>query len=589
MSHALIAAAAGTALVAVPASLRAAPSETVTLAKPTYPQTRRDPLVETAFGEQVADPYRWLEADVRKDGEVAAWVARQNAVTRAYLDSLPGRAAFAARIRALLDYERFGIPRKAGGRYFYTRNSGLQNQSVLCVRQGLKGAERVLIDPNAWAKDGANALDTWEASDNGAVLAYAVQDGGSDWRTLRFMDVTTGQPLADELAWVKFSGLAWVGNEGVLYSRFPESGDKPGFQERNYNQAVYFHRLGTPQSEDQLVFATPDHPERGHTAEVTSDGRWAVITSTIGTDARNEVHVIDLARRADRGWRARQVVSGFDYDWSLVEGIGSTLWFRTNSLAPRYRLVRTDVGRRTVGWTEVVPQAAAKLDSASIVGERIVLSYLRDAATTALVTDLAGKPQREIALTGIGTAAGFRGKPGDPETFFSFSSFNQPAAIHRIDLRTGRTTPFALPKLAFNPADFVVEQRFFTSRDGTRVPLFLVRGKAAAKAGAPVPTLLYGYGGFDISLTPGFSAARMAWLQAGGAFALANLRGGGEYGSDWHDAGRLARKQNVFDDFIAAGEYLIAQGITPKGGLAIQGGSNGGLLVGAVVNQRPDL
>ena len=359
---------------------------------------------------------------------------------------------------------------------------------------------------------------------------------------------------------MKFSQIAWVGSEGVLYSRFPARGNGPDFQSRNYDQAVWFHRIGTPQSADELVFATPEQPEQGHSARVTADGRWAVITSSIGTDSRYAVHVIDLRKRKKSGWKARQLVGGFTHDWTLVDGLGDTLWFVTNEGAPRYRLVTLDLADKTPLPFEVVPQREAKLEAANVVGNRLVLSYLENASTRAVVTDFAGKPVRALALNGIGTAAGFDGRPGDPETFFSFSSFNQPAAIYRLDLVTGRTTPFARPRLSFRPDDYMVEQRFFTSKDGTRVPMFVVRSKAAAAAKTPLPTLLYGYGGFDISLTPGFSSTRMAWLESGGAFAMANLRGGGEYGSEWHDAGRLANKQNVFDDFIAAGEYLIAQG-----------------------------
>jgi prolyl oligopeptidase len=416
-----------------------------------------------------------------------------------------------------------------------------------------------------------------------------VQDGGSDWRTVRLLDVASGKVLEDELRWVKFSNLAWVGSEGFLYSRFPASSEGPDFQSRNYDQTVYFHRVGTPQSADELVFATPEQPKYGHSAQVTSDGRYAVITSSIGTDPRYEVHVIDLAQRAGRKWQAHRLIEGFTHDWTLVDGIGHKLWFVTNAHAPRYRLMEVDLGRPEPVWRELVPQAASKLERASIVGNRLILGYLKDASSKAIISDLDGKPRRTIDLPSIGTASGFIGKPGDTETFYAFSSFNQPAAIWRLDVATGKATPFAQPKLTFDPGQFTVEQRFYASKDGTRVPLFLVRRRDVAQAGKPVPTLLYGYGGFDISLTPAYSAVRMAWLQSGGAFVVANLRGGGEYGSEWHDAGRLTRKQNVFDDFIAAGEYLIAQGVTPRNGLAIQGGSNGGLLVGAVVNQRPDL
>jgi len=557
--------------------------------KLTYPQTARGDVVDEQFGEKVADPYRWLENDVRTDPKVAQWVEQQNAVTQSYLSTLPQRGWFAQRIKTLMDYERFGLPRKAGKSYFYMRNSGLQNQSQLFVRTGLTGEARLLIDPNAWAKDGATALADWEPSDNGRLLAFAVQDGGSDWRTIKLLDVTTGKVLKDEIKWAKFTGISWVGNSGFLYSRFPEPEKGQEFQSLNTNQAVYFHKIGTPQSADQLVYSTPDRPKLGHGAQVTHDGRWMVITSSQGTDARYEVHVKPLKSGK---WGAPQaLVKGLEHEWRLIEGMGDTLYFVTNKNAPKLKVVKVDLSKGAAGaeFVDLIPEREETLERAQIVGNRLILGYLKDAASRAEVVSLDGKPVREITLNAIGTASGFAGRPGDPETFYSFSSFAQPGAVYRFDSNTGESTPFAQPKLTFNPADYQVEQRFFTSKDGTRVPMFIVRKKSIVAEGKAVPTLLYGYGGFDISLTPGFSAVRMAWLEAGGAFVMANLRGGGEYGKAWHDAGRLNNKQNVFDDFIAAGEYLIAQGITPKSGLAIQGGSNGGLLVGAVVNQRPDL
>ncbi|MEE4450696.1 prolyl oligopeptidase family serine peptidase [Novosphingobium resinovorum] len=554
-----------------------------------YPQTRRDAVVETHFGEAIADPYRWLEEDVRHAPEVADWVARENAVTEGYLAGLPQRERLQRRIRAFMDYERFGIPVKAGGSYFYTRNTGLQNQAQLFVRKGLGGTPRLLLDPNAWAADGATALDAWEPSQKGRYLLYSVQDGGSDWRILRVIDVRTGERLDDEIRWAKFTALAWVGEEGFLYSRFPAPKEGAAFQSLNYDQAVYFHRLGTPQDADELVYATPGHPDYGHVAEVTQDGRLALVTSHVGTDARYEVRVIDLARRSREGWKAVPLVSGFTDDWKLVEGSGQKLWYVTNWNAPRYRLVGIDLAAPSPEWTEIVAEREDILERAGIVGDRLVLNYMRDAASHAEILALDGSTGKTLTLNGIGTASGFRGRPGDPETFYAFTSFNCPASIYRMDLATGATMPFATPKMCYDPGAYVVEQRFFTSKDGTRIPMFVVRSRAVAKAKLPVPTLLYGYGGFDVSLTPGFSATRMAWLEAGGAFALANLRGGGEYGREWHDAGRRENKQNVFDDFIAAGEFLVSEGIARKDGLAIQGGSNGGLLVGAVVNQRPDL
>ncbi len=564
-----------------------------------YPETRKGDVAEVQFGERVDDPYRWLENDVRTDKEVADWVARQNAVSKAYLAGLPMRSAFQSRLKSLFDYERFGLPRKAGRSYFYARNSGLQNQAQLFVRRGLNGAPRMLIDPNTWAKDGATALDDWVPSHNGKLLAYSVQDGGSDWRIIRILDVATGEQKTDEVRWAKFTGISWVGNEGFLYSRFPEPKAGEAFQQLNINHAVYFHRIGTLQSADQLVYATPDHPKYNHVAEVTHDNRWVVITTSEGTENKYEIHGILLAKSSKKqSWQAQPLIKGLENDWRLIEGTGDALWFMTNKGAPKLKVVMmvqetdcTVLCEPNGAWkfTDIVPERAETLDRAQIVGDRLILSYLKDAASTAEVVALDGKPVRQIQLNAISTASGFTGRPGDSETFYSYSSFNQPSAVYRFDSKTGVSTPFAEPKLTFNPADYLVEQRFFASKDGSRVPMFLVRKKSVATAAQPVPTLMYGYGGFEISLTPGFSPSRMAWLEAGGAYAMVNLRGGGEYGKAWHDGGRLANKQNVFDDFIAAGEYLIAQGITAKNGLGIQGGSNGGLLVGAVVNQRPDL
>ena len=594
------------------AFLSAIPVAAMAQANPlTYPETRRDDLVEDHFGEKIADPYRWLEADVREDAQVADWTARQNAVTRDYLRKLPTRDWFAQRIKALLDYERFGLPRKAGHHYFYVRNAGLQNQAQLFVRKGLKGAPRLLLDPNGWSRDGATALDDWEPSAKGRYLAYSVQDSGSDWRSIKVIDVATGKVLGDEVKWAKFTNIAWLGDKGFFYSRFPAPEEGQAFQQLNKNQELRFHRIGTPQSADELVYATPDRPSLGHTAQVTHDGRWAVITTAEGTDNRFEVHVLSL----DKGgkWGAPVVLAaGLEHDWRLIEGLGDALYFITNKNAPRLKVVKVDLASKgrsipcpgdmepaeasmtnclsgEFRFFDLIPERAETLERAQIVGNQLILSYLKDAASSAQVVSLDGRPVRQIALNGIGTASGFVGTPGDPETFYNFSSFNQPGAVVRFDTATGKSTPFAVPRLTFRPENYAIEQRFFTSKDGTRVPLFLVRKKDIAASGRAVPTILYGYGGFDISLTPAFSSTRMAWLEAGGAFALANLRGGGEYGKAWHDAGRLGNKQNTFDDFIAAGEYLIREGITPKSGLAIQGGSNGGLLVGAVLNQRPDL
>lgn len=572
----------------------AASTHAATAPKLAYPETRKVDVVEEQFGVKVADPYRWLEDDVRNSKDVADWVAAQKAVADGYLESLPGKDVLAARMKALFDYQRYSLPQKAGGHYFFTKNDGLQNQSPLYVRKGLKGEDRVLIDPNAWAKDGATALDQWEPSPNGKLLAYSIQDGGSDWRTIRVLDVTTGKPVGDEIQWAKFTNIAWVGNEGFLYSRFAEPAKGQEFQALNENQTLYFHRIGTSQKDDIAVYATPDRPKLGHVAQVTHDKKWVLITSSQGTDEKYELNLIDLTG-AKKGqikpvgqWKVQPLVKGLEHDWQLVEGLGNQLWFVTNKDAPRLKVVKADLSGAAPVWTDIVAERPETLARAQIVGDRLILAYLQDAKSVAEMASLDGKPLQRIQLNSIGTASGFSGKPGDPETFYAFSSFNQPGAVYRFDSKNGKTTPFAVPKLAFDPANIEVEQRFYPSKDGTKVPMFIVH-KKGLDLSKGAPTLLYAYGGFNISSLPGYSPTRMAWIQSGGVFALANIRGGGEYGKPWHDAGRLLNKQNVFDDFIAAGEYLVSQGITAKDKLAIEGRSNGGLLVGAVVNQRPDL
>ncbi len=554
---------------------------------PPYPASPQVPLVEDHFGEKVSDPWRWLEADVRTDPKVAAWVQAQSAYTAAYLKQLPERAAFEKRMKALIDYERFGLPQRRGASVFYSWNSGLMNQSQLLVRPadapvGTKG--RVLLDPNTWAKDGATALDAWAPSDDGRLLAYSVQDGGSDWRTVKFVGVADGKPLADELKWVKFSGLAWLGNDALLYSRFAEPKEGQAFQALNYNQTVWLHRLGTPQSADQPVFATPDLPKRGHGASVSSDGRWVVITSSEGTDPVNTVHVARVTN--GKIGPVTALIPDLKAQWDFVDGVGDQLWFVSGDGAPLKKIVRVDLSGSIPRFDTVVPESKDNLESVGIAGTRLFASYIHDAKSQVLAFDLDGKPAGTVSLPGIGSASGLSGRPGDRHAYLSFSSFTQPATILALDPATAKTTPWEPVHLTFDPADFRVEQVFYPSKDGTKVPMFIVRRKDAK---GPLPTLLYGYGGFNIALTPWFSAGFMTWIDSGGAFALANLRGGGEYGDAWHDAGRRDKKQNVFDDFIAAGEWLIANGVTPRHGLAIEGGSNGGLLVGAVTNQRPDL
>ena len=546
-----------------------------------YPQTNRGFEVEKGpAGLSVPDPYRWLEADVRTDANVAKWVEDQNKLTMAYLAGLPKREQIRQRLTELYNYERFGIPRVKGGVQFFTRNSGLQNQSVLYVQS--PGAEpRVLIDPNPWAKDGATALAEWQPSDDGKLLVYAVQDGGTDWRTLKVRNVATGQDLPDVIEWVKSSAIAWKKDgSGFYYSRFPEQAG-PKYLGVSLNQKLYFHKLGTPQSADQLIYDTPAFPKRGHFGQVTDDGRWLVIITAEGTDDRYEVHIADIAR----GETPRALVTGLDFDWSLAGSKGETLYFRTNKDAPRGRIVAMNA--LTGAISEIVPEGAATLTGASLVGNRLVAETLEDAKSVVRLHELDGKPVGTVPLPGIGTAGGFESS-ADGVTYFAFSSFATPGSIWRYNAATNSAEVVRQAKVAFNPADYTVSQVFYPSKDGTKVPMFVAHHKDV-DVSKPHPTLLYAYGGFNISSTPGFSVSRLVWMEMGGVFALANIRGGGEYGAAWHDAGRLLNKQNVFDDFIAAGEALVKNGTTTPQQLAIQGGSNGGLLVGAVTNQRPDL
>jgi prolyl oligopeptidase len=552
-----------------------------------YPAARRLDLVEDHFGVKVTDPYRWLENDLRADPAVRDWVDRENALTRRYIDDLPGRDALKGRITALLSHGRYTVPRKAGGRYFYGYNKGLENQTPLYVRDGLNGAQRLLLDPNIWAKDGASALAEWAPSPDGRYLAYAVQDAGSDWRTLKLLEVDSGKTIDDKIEWVKFSQIAWDGrSEGFFYSRYAVPLDGEAYQSANEDQQLYYHRIGTTQAQDQLIYATPDRPKLSHQAQVTSDGRWLIISSFQGIDPRRELHVAELTGTPPR---PRLLVKGPVHDWRLIGSRDATLFFLTDDHAAHMRVVTLDATKPRKGPKPLVPERAETLAGGSLVGDRMILAYMSDAQTVAELIELDGRKVGDVPLPGMGTAAGFGGRTGDPETFFSFSGFVTPASIYRFDTSTLQSQLFARPDLPFNPDDFGVEQRLYPSKDGTLIPMTVIRRRSLADHAVAAPTILYGYGGFNISLTPGYSATRMAWLEQGGVYAIANLRGGGEYGKAWHDAGRGANKQNVFDDFIAAAEYLKANGFTPTDGLAIEGRSNGGLLVGAVVNQRPDL
>lgn len=551
-----------------------------------YPETRTVDQVDQFFGVDVRDPYRWLEADVREDDEVAAWVEAQNEVSFGYLKSLDHRDEIEDRLSTLWDFEKFTLPTKRGDRYFFRRNDGLQNQFVLFVQDG-EGEPRQLLDPNGWSEDGATALSDYEPSPDGSLVAYQVQDGGSDWRTVKVVNADTGEVLPDTIEWVKFSGVSWAKDgSGFFYSRYPEPEEGEEFQSLNHDQAVYFHRIGDDQASDRQVYARPENPEHGFAAEVSSDGATLVVTVWKGTDERFEVVLIDLENPEAA---PVDLVTGFENDFTYVATAEGRHFFFTDKDASRGRIVSAPVDADTgVEWTEVVPESENVVSGVNVVGGRLFVIYMEDVKSAVRMFGLDGAALGEVALPGVGTASGFGGEPSDTETFFSFESFNQPDTLYRFNVETGEQKIFKQPDAPINPDDYTVRQVFYPSKDGTEIPMFIAHRKDLDLSNG-APTLLYAYGGFNVSQRPVFSVTRLAWMEMGGVYALANLRGGGEYGKAWHDAGRLLNKQNVFDDFIAAGEYLIGEGVTSNDQLAIFGGSNGGLLVGAVVNQRPDL
>lgn len=551
-----------------------------------YPETRTVDVVDEQFGEYVSDPYRWLENDVREDETVATWVEAQNQVTNAYLETIqPRRDAFAGSMTELFDYDDLDVPVQAGGKYFYTRKSGGQNQAVLYVRDDRDGEERILIDPSQWSDDGATALAKWTPSPDGSLLVYGIQDGGSDWRTLKVINVADGKLLPDEVKWVKYSELAWLpGNTGFIYSRFPMPEKGAEFQSLTTNHTVHLHRLNSSQDKDLKIFETPSQAELSHEAAVTSDREWIVIRSSSGTD---EKYAITLIKVDAAKLEARKLIDNFDNDWELVDGVGNILYFKTDKDAPRGRVVRIDLDEEGADWVELVPEHSATLAKVKLVGNQIAANYIDDAKSRLELFTLEGKSTGLVDLPGIGRVDDLGGSAKGDAGYFAFDSFNRPRTIYSFSA-AGAPTVWAKPDLPFDPDLIAVTQQFYESKDGTKVPMFLVHSKGLDLAKG-APTLLYGYGGFNISVLPQYKPAWLAWIKAGGVFASANIRGGGEYGKDWHDAGRLDNKQNVFDDFISAGEYLIATGVSPENGLAIEGRSNGGLLVGAVMNQRPDL
>jgi prolyl oligopeptidase len=538
------------------------------------------------FGTAVKDPYRWLESDIRSDREVRAWVDKQSELSRSYLTSLPSRDGFKHRLEHLWNFEKFGLPQRAGNRIFFERNSGLQNQAPLYVQENAVAAPRLLLDPNGWSPDATASLAQWAPSPTGKQVAYAVQRGGSDWLEIHVVDTASGKDLADTVRWVKYSRISWQQDgSGFYYSRFPEPMKGSEFQAQNLNQAVYFHQIGERQENDRLIHSTPDRPKLGHYAEASHDGRYLVVTSWEGSGERQEIAVQDLRAKSSK---PSVLIPGYENNWTFAGSAGSTLYFTTNSEAPRYRIVSIDMSKADPAPRTVVAEAQGTLTAASLVDGRLIASYLEDAKSVVRLFASNGTPSGRVALPGLGTASGFVPQWNGDETFFTYSSINMPTTVYRLVPATGATSEFKRPKTVFNPKDYVVRQVFYRSKDGTRIPMFISyrRGMNFSRG---APTLLYGYGGFNVPQNPAFSLSRFAWMDFGGVYVLANIRGGGEYGRQWHDGGRLGKKQNVFDDFISAAEYLVAEGITTPKKLAIHGGSNGGLLVAAVVNQRPEL
>lgn len=549
---------------------------------PVYPITARLGISERYHGVTVEDPYRWLEE--LDSPATRNWVEAENQISKPRLASIPHRAWLQERLTELWNYERFGVPVKRAGHYFYLHNDGRQNQSVLLVSDRLDSNGRVLIDPNTASADATVALADFTPNRRGDVVAYAFSDGGTDWQIWKFRRVADGSDLTDTLRFTKFWGVSWAHDgSGVYYSKYPAlpngHGDDAG------RPAIYFHRLGEPQDKDKLIFAVTDNPTRIPSGRVTEDGRYLVITLFDGYE-RNGVSILDLTR-ADAG--VKPLFYAWDALYNFIGSEGDQLYFHTTRSAPQRRVIAVDVGRSTsTSWTTVVPEQNFALEEAAYVGGRIVAKYIQDAHAVVRVFERDGRPVGEIALPGLGNVGGFDGLGSDSETFYSYTDYLTPNRIYRYDVAANSSSVWRTPRIAASTEPYVTEQVFYLSKDGTRIPMFITHRRDMVKDGDQ-PLLLYGYGGFNVSLTPSFRASVLAWLEMGGAYAEANLRGGGEYGELWHKAGTLGNKQNVFNDFIAAAEYLIRERYTRSGRLAIHGRSNGGLLIGAALTQRPDL
>lgn len=548
----------------------------------TYPVTQKVDTVDTYFGVKVADPYRWLENDTTK--ETSEWVKAQNKVTFDYLAKIPFREKIKERLTKIWDYPKYGTPFKKGNNYFFFKNEGMQNQSVLYIRDGLNGEPKVFLDPNKLSEDGTIALGGMSLSNDGKYMAYATSKGGSDWSDMYVMEVASIKKLNDELKWTKFSGMAWKG-DGFYYSRY----DAPKGSElsaKNEYHKVYYHKVGTPQSEDKLIYENNKYPLRNYSIQVTEDEQYMFMYETEGTSGNS----IYYKKANDEKGEFKLIAKGFDFEYGVIDNIGDKFIVQTNHGAPKNRVVMMEAPYNdTTKWKTIIPEKEEVLQGCQIAGGKLILQYMKDACSKAYVYNMDGTLLHEIALPGLGTLGGFSGDKDENTGFYAYTSFTFPTTIYKYDITKNASEIYIKPEVKdFNADDYETKQVFYSSTDGTKVPMFIVHKKGLKMDGTN-PTYLYGYGGFNISLTPSFSVSRLILLENGGVFAMPNLRGGGEYGEDWHQAGTKLRKQNVFDDFISAAEYLIKEKYTSSEKLTISGGSNGGLLVGACMTQRPEL
>ncbi len=552
-----------------------------------YPETERIAHVDTYHDIAIHDPYRWLEEDARHSGRVAQWVAAQNELTFGYLKALPQREPILQRLTTLWDYEKLGIPWKIADRYFVFHNDGLQNHAVLYTMTTPDGPRTVLFNPNDWSADGTVALASVSISPDGQYAAYAIQEAGSDWRTWKIRHIDSRKDCTETFNYLKFTSMAWTADSrGLYYSKYPEPTPEQQFTALNKDMKVYYHRLGADPAEDRMIYARPDEPDWSFSANTTEDGQYLIITTRIGTDPKHRITYIDLS---ETGTQPIDLIDAFEYQYRFIDNDGPMFYFLTDNAAVNRRVIAIDIRQPfPENWRTIVPEAKAPLTWINRLSARFVCGYLEDVTTCIRFYGTDGVPIPTPEFPALGTISGFSGKNSDTETFYSYQSLTTPPTIYRYDLQTDRSTRLAVTKVDFDADQYVAKQVFYTSKDGTRIPMFITYKKGITLDGSN-PTLLYGYGGFDTSLRPSFSASRAVWMEMGGVYAIANLRGGGEYGRTWHESGKRMNKQNVFDDFIAAGEYLIDQQYTSNKKLGIMGGSNGGLLVGACMTQRPDL